>query len=118
MPLPLWHQGNGERALAAAHALRASAVARDARADAARDIRDTVERLAQSRLRAQAARDSLLPLAIRIRTRSLTAYRRGEIGILPALDALHAERDVAQGVIDDLTTFQEALATWKSLTGE
>jgi len=68
--------------------------------------------------RARVARDSLLPVATRLRERATIAYRAGETGVIPLLEALRAERDVTAEAVDDLLGFQEAWAQWKRTLGE
>ena len=65
---------------------------------------------------ARSARDSLIPAAAALRSRALRAYRAGETGILPVLDAFRAERDVALAGLQDQLAFQEAVADWYALT--
>jgi outer membrane protein TolC len=68
--------------------------------------------------RAHTARDSLLPVARRLRERATAAYRAGETGVIPLLEALRAEREVSAEAVDDLLAFQEAWAAWKQILGE
>jgi cobalt-zinc-cadmium efflux system outer membrane protein len=118
VPIPLWHVGTREAELARAHAARDAAKAREARREAEQRVSESLVRLDEARRRAHAARDVLLPTARRIRTRAIKGYRAGETGVLPVLDALRTEREITQSVIDQLLSYQEAEATWKSLTGE
>jgi hypothetical protein len=71
--------------------------------------------LTESRARARLSRDSIAPLAVRQRELALRAYRAGETGLVPVLEALRAERQVAQDLVSDLLSFQEALAGWLEL---
>jgi outer membrane protein TolC len=63
------------------------------------------------------ARDSILPLAARQRELALNAYRVGETGIVPVLDALRAEREVGRELVLDLVAYQQARADWIALMG-
>jgi outer membrane protein TolC len=71
----------------------------------------------ESGLRARFARDTLLPLARRLRDRALRAYQAGETGVLPVLDALRSERDATLAGVQDLLAYQTALADWEALLG-
>jgi cobalt-zinc-cadmium efflux system outer membrane protein len=117
IPFPLWQRSGGSVAEAKARAIRLSALAREARLDVVRQIRQARVHLEESAVRARAARDSLIPAAAVIRARALRAYQAGETGILPVLDALRSERDVTLSALQDELSFQEALADWYALTG-
>jgi cobalt-zinc-cadmium efflux system outer membrane protein len=116
VPLPLWNRSGGTVAEARARAERLSAVAREARLDVARQVREARIHLQETARRARSARDSLIPAAAALRSRALRAYRAGETGILPVLDAFRAERDVALAGLQDQLAFQEAVADWYALT--
>jgi outer membrane protein, heavy metal efflux system len=117
IPLPLWQRGGGSVAEARARAERLAALAREARLDVVRQVRQARIHLEETARRARAARDSLLPAAAVIRARALRAYQAGETSILPVLDALRSERDVTLSALQDELAFQEALADWYALTG-
>jgi cobalt-zinc-cadmium efflux system outer membrane protein len=117
IPIPLWNQGGGEVAAARARATQAAAKASEARLEAQRTIRVARSHLEESAWRAQLGRDSILPAARGIGAKALVAYRVGETGILPAIEALRNEREVAAAVVDDELAFQEALADWLALGG-
>jgi cobalt-zinc-cadmium efflux system outer membrane protein len=117
VPLPLWNLGGGTVAEARARAARASALAREARLDAVRQLRQARIHLEETAIRARFARDSIVPAAAVLRGRSLRAYQAGETGILPVIDALRSERDVSLAAVQDQLAFQEALADWYALTG-
>jgi len=118
LPLPLWHSGGSVSAAARADAVAAAGRLQETRAEARRQIATTLVRVQESALRALVARDSIMPLAVRQRELALVAFRAGETGIVPVLDALRAERQVARDLVDDLLTFQEAYADWLGLLGE
>lgn len=118
IPLPLWQRGNGALALARAEAAQAAAATAEVRLETERQLHEARTRLLESASRARVARDSLLPVAHRLRERAMIAYRAGETGIIPLLEALRAERDVTAEGVDDLLAYQEALAAWKRTRGE
>lgn len=118
IPLPLWQRGNGALAVAQAEAAQSAAVAGEARLESARELQETEASLTEAARRAGVARDSLLPVARRLRERATVAYRAGETGIIPLLEALRAERDVTAEAVDDLLGYQEARAAWKRVRGE
>lgn len=117
IPLPFWNQGGGERAAARARADLAAAEAREARLETARVLADSRIRLEESSRRAEFTRDSLIPGARAIRERAVVAYRAGETGVLPVLDALRGEREVVLNGVQDLLAFQVARAQWLALLG-
>jgi len=117
VPLPLWNQGGGGMTAARARAARASALAAETRLEAERLIRGAKVRLEETALRARMARDSLVPSAARIRSRAMRGYAVGETGILPVLDALRNERQIALQAVQDQLAFQLALADWRALSG-
>lgn len=117
LPLPLWQSGGGPAAEARARARRAAALASEARLEGARAIHEANTRLAESGQRARFARDSLLPQAGVLRARAIRAYQAGETGILPVLDALRSEREVALAAVQDQLAYQAALADWYALLG-
>lgn len=117
LPLPIWQSGGGPAAEAAARARRAGALAGETRLESARALREVRIRLVESGGRARFARDSLLPQAAVLRARAVRAYQAGETGILPVLDALRSEREVALATVGDQLAYQEALADWYALLG-
>jgi outer membrane protein, heavy metal efflux system len=117
VPLPLWQSGGGPAAEAAARARRAAALAGETRLESGRALREVRIRLVETGGRARFARDSLLPQAAVLRARAVRAYQAGETGILPVLDALRSEREVALAAVQDQLAYQEALADWHALLG-
>jgi len=117
IPFPLWSLGNGAVGEARARATRAAAQVHEARLDAARQVRLARIHLEETAFRARFARDTILPGAAELRERAVRAYRAGESGILPVLDALRGERDASLAALQDQLAFQEALADWYALTG-
>ena len=117
IPLPLWHVSGAEVALARARAELAAAETREARLEAVQAVSEAQVRLAESAIRARFARDTLIPAARELRLRAVAAYRAGETGVLPVLDALRSERDVVLGGVEALVAFQAARARWGALLG-
>jgi outer membrane protein, heavy metal efflux system len=117
VPLPLWQSGGGPAAQARARARRAAALAAEARLETARALSEARAHLKESGERARFARDSMLPGAAVLRARAVRAYQAGETGILPVLDALRSEREVALAAIQDELAYQGALADWYALLG-
>jgi cobalt-zinc-cadmium efflux system outer membrane protein len=116
-PLPLWQSGGAPAAAARARADQAAAQLREVRADAERLLAQATARVQETGRRALVARDSILPLATRQRELALIAYRAGETGIVPVLDALRAEREVVRDLVTDLVAYQVARADWLALIG-
>ncbi|HEV8149963.1 MAG TPA: TolC family protein [Gemmatimonadales bacterium] len=114
---PPWDFSRGELGQARARLARAGAEAQETRLEAARALADARIRLEETAQRARFARDSLLPAARELRLRAVAAYRAGETGVLPVLDALRSERDVVLEGVRDLQAFQAALARWRALLG-
>ncbi|MCL4867077.1 MAG: TolC family protein, partial [Gemmatimonadales bacterium] len=117
IPVPLWNIGTGPASLARARADQAAANLAETRLDLGRQVAEAEARLAAARQRAVFSRDSLVPRARRIRDGAVRLYRAGQTGLLPLFDALRAEREVAAGHVDDLLSWQRALADWLFLLG-
>jgi outer membrane protein, heavy metal efflux system len=117
LPLPLWHHGTGNLELARADAAQAAARAREARAAMAWQLRESAIHLEATARRARVARDSLQPMAQRLRARATLAYQAGETGVIPVLEALRTEREVTADMVDQILAFQEARAEWQRLLG-
>jgi cobalt-zinc-cadmium efflux system outer membrane protein len=117
IPLPLWNVGSADVAVAQANADEAAGLAREAHSEFEGRSQETRIRMSESAKRARVARDSLLPAARHIRERTALAYRLGETSIIPLLEALRVEREVALSTIEELLAFQEARASWNNLIG-
>lgn len=115
IPLPIWTTGGGQAAQARAAAATAAAQLQEARLEAARQQQSASIRLEETGRRARFVRDTLLPGARTLRSRALRAYRAGESGIVPVLDAIRGERDATLAALDDLRAFQDARAEWSAL---
>jgi outer membrane protein TolC len=117
IPIPLWNVSGAQVAGAQADVEEANARLVEARSELRGRLAETRIRVEESRLRARIARDSLLPMARRIRERTARGYQLGETGVIPLLDALRVERETALEMIQGMVAFQEAQATWTSLVG-
>jgi cobalt-zinc-cadmium efflux system outer membrane protein len=117
VPIPLWNLSGAQVASARADQDEATALLAEARAELRGRLAETRIRIEEARYRARVDRDSLLPIAQRIRERTARGYQLGETGVIPLLDALRVEREIAISMVDDLMAFQEARATWSSLLG-
>jgi cobalt-zinc-cadmium efflux system outer membrane protein len=117
VPLPIWNQNGGAVMEARAQADRAAAQVEETRLDAWQQIASTRAHLEETVRRARLARDSLVPLAARLRDRALRGYAVGETDIRAALDALRSERQVRLEALQDQLAFQQALADWFLLAG-
>lgn len=117
MPLPFWNQGREALAEARGAAQESAARAAEARLTALAMLRSARIRVTEAALRARFARDSLYPDATRIRAGSVRLYDAGRTGLLPVLDALRVERDVALTLVQELLAFQEARADLNALLG-
>lgn len=117
IPIPLWNRSGAAVAGARADQDAATALLVEARAELRGRLAETRGQLEEARFRARIDRDSLLPLARRIRERTTRGYQLGESGIIPLLDALRVEREIAITMVEDLMAFQEARATWSNLLG-
>lgn len=112
IPLPLWQRGGAREAVAEAEADRSRATVAEARRLAHQDLGESITRLQYAEQRALVARDSLLPLARRIRRRAITSYQSGESGLVALLDALRSERECAAEAVVDLLAWQAARTAW------
>lgn len=112
VPLPLWDRGGAARALAAARLQQAAAHLREARLTAVTDGARLAEHLDSTRRRALATRDSAAIWATSMRGRAVRAYRAGQTGMIPVLNALRSERETARAVLEDLQAYQQARAAW------
>jgi cobalt-zinc-cadmium efflux system outer membrane protein len=119
LPLPLWNRGGAAVARARAEARQSAYAAAEARREATQRLGELRVRLAESAERARIARDSLVPAARDVRARATRAWQSGQTGVVPVLEALRAEREVAAAAIDELLTFQAVRADrWRLLGGE
>jgi cobalt-zinc-cadmium efflux system outer membrane protein len=117
VPLPLWSQRREQSAEAAAQAQRRTADLSEARAEARRLYSEVKVRLNESSRRALIARDTLVPTAQRLRLQAVQLYQAGRMTVLDVFEALRVEREVSTTMIDDLLTYQRALADWYAFLG-
>lgn len=115
--LPFWNQGREAAAEARGAAAEGAARAGEARLTVTAQLAAARVRAAETAARARFARDSLAPEAARIRTGAVRLYEAGRTGLLPVLDALRVERDVAGTLVQALLAFQEARADLFALLG-
>ena len=118
IPVPLWNQGGAQVAEAQARAEASAAAVIEARLAARQQLEVAQVRLSGTAARAIVARDSLVPAAARLRGRALAAYRAGETGLVPVLEAVRRERDIQLAEVDALMSFQDAVAALHELLGE
>jgi outer membrane protein, heavy metal efflux system len=117
IPIPIWNHGSEARAEAHGAAVEAAAHAGEARLATAAALAAARIRVAEAATRARFARDSLVTEAGRIRAGAVRLYDAGRTGLLPVIDALRVERDVAQSLVQELLAFQEARADLSALLG-
>lgn len=117
VPLPLFNRSRGE--ISHSNALIEQLTAER---DAARQ-RITSE-IGQASLRLETARQQvnfyetrLLPEAVRVSEMALEAYRAGQTGILPVVDAQRNFTEVRQGYLQALFDYQSALADLEQAAG-
>ena len=117
MPLPIWNQGREATAEARGAAQEASARAAEARLTFAAQLSAAQIRASETAERARFARDTLYPDATRLRAGAVRLYEAGRTGLLPVLDAIRVERDVAQILVQELLAFQQARADLNAILG-
>lgn len=118
IPLPLWNQNGGAVAEAKARADRDAARAAETRLDLVQQVAQQRARLLESAVRARFARDSLVPTAQRVRARVVRGFAAGDTDVLPVLDALRAEREATLQLVQELFTYQQAVAEWYVVIGQ
>jgi len=117
MPIPLWNFGGPAVRQARGTAQEQAALVAEARLTATAQLVAARSRLDERAQRARVARDSLLPEARRIRAGAVRLYESGRTSLLPVLDALRAERDVARVALAEQLAFQAAQADLNVLIG-
>lgn len=117
LPFPLFSQGREGVAEARGALGEAAARAAEARLTLAAELASARIHVAETRERARFARDSLVAEARRIRAGAVRLYESGRTGILPVFDAIRAEREVAQTLVQALLDFQRARADLVALLG-
>lgn len=117
VPLPVFNRGNAEVA-------RSNALIEQLTLERA-DVRQRISAsVGQASLRLDAARQQvdfyetrLLPDAERVRTLAEEAYRAGETGLLPVIDAQRSALEIRQGYLQALFDYQNALADLEQTAG-
>jgi cobalt-zinc-cadmium efflux system outer membrane protein len=117
LPIPIWNQNGGSIAFARAQAEDATARARETRLTLTADRSKALAHVRETAERARLSRDELFPAARRLSEQATLAYQAGETGVLPVLEALRAEREISSEMVDELLSFQEAVAEWNRLSG-
>ncbi|MEO5815682.1 MAG: TolC family protein [Gemmatimonadaceae bacterium] len=117
IPIPIFSQGGEAVHQAHGAAAETSALAAESRLTARSQLEAARSRTESSDRRARFARDSLLPEAVRVRAGAVRLYEEGRTSVLPVLDALRAEREVARATIAELLAFQEARADLYAVLG-
>jgi outer membrane protein TolC len=98
-------------------AVEQAALAAEVRLTARAQLEMARARVEESTRRARFARDSLLPEARRVRSGTVRLYEAGRTSVVPVLDALRAERDVARATVAELLAFQDARADLRAVLG-
>jgi cobalt-zinc-cadmium efflux system outer membrane protein len=117
IPIPIFSQGGEAVHQARGAAAELSALAAESRLTARAQLEAARARTESSDRRARFARDSLLPEAVRVRAGAVRLYEEGRTSVLPVLDALRAEREVARATVAELLAFQEARADLYAVLG-
>lgn len=117
VPIPLWNWGGQVVEQARGSAREQAAFAAETRLALRADFESAVARVEERTLRAHFARDSLLPQARRVRAGAVRLYEEGRTSVVPVLDALRIERDVARTAVAELLGFQQARADLAAMLG-
>lgn len=117
VPLPLFNRGRGEIARSSALIEQLTAERDDARQRVSAEIGQAALRLDAARQQVNFYETSLLPDAERVRLLAEEAYRAGQTGLLPVLDAQRAALEVRQGYLQALFDYQTALADLEQAAG-
>jgi cobalt-zinc-cadmium efflux system outer membrane protein len=117
IPIPIFSLGGEAVHQARGAAAELSALAAESRLTARSQLEAARARTESSDRRARFARDSLLPEAVRVRAGAVRLYEEGRTSVLPVLDALRAEREVARVTVAELLAFQEARADLYAVLG-
>ncbi|MEO8336338.1 MAG: TolC family protein [bacterium] len=117
IPIPIFSQGGEAVHQARGAAAETAALAAESRLAARSQLEAARTRTESTDRRARFARDSLLPQARRVRAGAVRLYEEGRTSVLPVLDALRAERDVARTTVAELLAFQEARADLYAVLG-
>jgi outer membrane protein TolC len=96
---------------------RSNSLAEAARRDAASNLAVARTRLDESAARARIARDSIVPMATRLRQSAVRLFEAGQTGALPVFEAFRQEREAIHDALQDVRQFQEARANALALLG-
>jgi cobalt-zinc-cadmium efflux system outer membrane protein len=117
LPLPIFNRNKGE--IAKSNAMIAQLTAeRDALTQqVSYSIGQASLRLESARQQVEFFETKLLPDAERVRSLAEEAYREGQTGLLPVIDAQRNARDVRGAYLQALFDFQSAIGELESVTG-
>jgi cobalt-zinc-cadmium efflux system outer membrane protein len=117
VPLPIFNRSRGEIARSNALIDQLTAERDAARQRIASEIGQDTLRLDAAREQVDFYETKLLPDAERVRSMAEEAYRAGQTGILPVIDAQRSAREVRQGYLQSLFDYQSALADLEAAAG-
>jgi outer membrane protein, heavy metal efflux system len=117
VPLPLFNRSRGEIARSNALIEQLTAERDAARQRISSEIGQAALRLEAARQQVDFYETKLLPDAEHVRELSEEAYRAGQTGIVPVIDAQRGTREVRQGYLQSLFDYQAALADLEAAAG-
>lgn len=117
LPLPIFNRARGETARSNALIAQLTAERDAARQRIASEIGQVALRLEAARTQVDFYETNLLPDAERVRALSEEAYRAGQTGILPVVDAQRGAREIRQGYLQALFDYQSARAELEQTAG-
>jgi len=117
LPLPIFNRARGETARINALIAQLTAERDAARQRIASEIGQAALRLEAARTQVEFYETNLLPDAERVRALSEEAYRAGQTGILPVVDAQRGAREIRQGYLQALFDYQSARAELEQTAG-
>jgi cobalt-zinc-cadmium efflux system outer membrane protein len=117
VPLPVFNRGNAEVARSSALVEQLTLERDDARQRISAGIGQAALRLDAARQQVDFYETRLLPDAERVRAMAEEAYRAGQTGLLPVIDAQRNALEVRQGYLQALFDYQSALADLEQTAG-
>jgi cobalt-zinc-cadmium efflux system outer membrane protein len=117
VPLPLFNRSRGEIAHSNALIEQLTAERTAARQRISAEIGQASLRLETARQQVNFYETRLLPEAVRVSEMALEAYRAGQTGIVPVVDAQRNFTEVRQGYLQALFDYQSALADLEQAAG-
>jgi cobalt-zinc-cadmium efflux system outer membrane protein len=117
VPLPIFNRGRGEIARSNALIEQLTAERDDARQRISAEIGQAALRLEAARQQVDFYETRLLPDAERVRALAEEAYRAGQTGFLPVIDAQRAALEIRQAYLQALLDYQTALADLEQTAG-